>query len=31
MIKLEDFIVAPDAKRTKVKFNMNAGDREIPA
>jgi len=26
MIKFVDFIVAPDARRTKVKFNMNAGD-----
>ena len=26
MIKFEDFIKAPDIKRTKVKFNMNAGD-----
>ena len=31
MIKFEDFIKAPDAKRTKVKFNMHAGDREILA
>ena len=26
MIKFENFIIAPDAKKTKVKFNMNAGD-----
>lgn len=27
MIKLEDFISVPDASKTKVKFNMNAGDQ----
>lgn len=26
MIKLEDFISVPDINKTKVKFNMNAGD-----
>jgi len=26
MIKLTDFIIVPDEKKTKVKFNMNAGD-----
>jgi len=26
MIKLENFILSPDTKRTKVKFNMNAAD-----
>ena len=26
MIKFEDFIAAPDPEKTKVKFNMNAGD-----
>ncbi|MEG2934614.1 MAG: hypothetical protein RR842_13645, partial [Gordonibacter sp.] len=26
MIKLEDFILVPDVNKTKVKFNMNAGD-----
>jgi len=31
MIKLEDFILTPNKNRTKVKFNMNAGDKEIPA
>jgi hypothetical protein len=31
MIKFEDFIIAPDPKRTKVKFNMNAGDPNIRA
>ena len=31
MIKFTDFIKAPDAARTKVKFNMNGGDRNKPA
>ena len=26
MIKFTDFIKVPDEKKTKVKFNMNAGD-----
>lgn len=26
MIKLTDFIITPDMKRTKIKFNMNASD-----
>jgi len=31
MIRFIDFIYAPDPKRTKVKFNMNAGDPNIRA
>jgi len=31
MIKFTDFIVPPNAARTKVKFNMNAGDWKYPA
>ncbi len=31
MIKFIDFISAPEPKRTKVKFNMNAGDPNIRA
>jgi len=31
MIKLEDFILSPNKKRTRVKFNMNAGDWRFPA
>jgi hypothetical protein len=27
MIQFTDFISVPDAGRTKVKFNMNAGDQ----
>lgn len=31
MIKFTDFIKVPDEKKTKVKFNMNAGDCKKPA
>jgi len=31
MIKFEDFILTPDPKKTKVKFNMNAGDPNLRA
>lgn len=31
MIKFTDFIKVLDEKKTKVKFNMNAGDCKKPA
>ena len=31
MIKFEDFFKVPYPRKTKVKFNMNAGDAKYPA
>ena len=31
MIKLTDFIKTPDCSKTKIKFNMNASDKDVPA
>lgn len=31
MIKFEDFFPVLDPNKTKIKFNMNAGDRNYPA
>lgn len=31
MIKFEDFFPVPSPEKTKVKFNMNAGNTDYPA
>lgn len=31
MIRLTDFIKTPNIEKTKIKFNMNAGDRNKQA